>query len=310
VPTFHIAGLWQLVRGLALGSTNILMRGFDPAAILRIIPHHRVTITGMVPAMIQVVLAEPNCMNTDFSSLKTLVYGGSPISRALLERGMKVFGCDFCQIYGMTETGNMAVCLRPEDHCCADDRRLLSAGTPLPGVEVQIRDQRGHTVSRGLVGEIAIKSPASMAGYWNLPDATRETLVDGWVKTGDAGYKDDQGFIYVCDRIKDMIISAGENIYPVEIENVIRRHMDVADVAVIGVPDDLWGEAAKAVIIPKPGREVRATDIIRHVRAHLAEFKIPRSIDFVQELPRNASGKVLKTKLREPYWRKRARQIN
>src|SRR5947209_7006304 len=310
VPTFHVAGLWQLVRGLAQGSTNILMRNFDPAAILRIIPQHRVTITGMVPAMIQVVLAEPGCMSVDFSSLETLVYGGSPISRELLERGMATLGCDFCQIYGMTETGNMAVCMRPEDHREADAKRLRAAGRPLPGVEVLIQDLYGNNVSTGEVGEISIKSPARMIGYWNLPEATQETLVDGWVRTGDAGYKDEAGFIYVCDRIKDMIISAGENIYPVEIENVIRTHVSVADVAVIGVPDDLWGEAVKALVVRKPGSDVHTTDIIRYTRAHLAECKVPKSIEFVHQLPRNASGKILKMNLRGPYWENRQRQIN
>jgi acyl-CoA synthetase (AMP-forming)/AMP-acid ligase II len=149
-----------------------------------------------------------------------------------------------------------------------------------------------------------------MAGYWNLPDTTGNAPVDGWVMTGDLGYVDDEGFVYVCDRLADMIVSAGEHIYPVEIENVIRSHADVADAAVIGVPDDLWGEAVTALVVRKPGTMVRATDLTKHVRARLAEFKVPRSIDFVESLPRTASGSVMKTKLREPYWEGRERKIN
>ncbi|HYR85177.1 MAG TPA: long-chain-fatty-acid--CoA ligase [Terriglobia bacterium] len=308
VPAFHIAGLWQLVRGLALGCTSIVARTFEPAAILRAIPKYRVTVTGMVPSMLAVMLTEPGCLTADFSSLKAIVYGGSPISAALLEKAMKVFGCGFYQIYGLTETGNMAACLRAEDHF-GPRKRLRSAGKPLPGVEVKIIDEDGN-VGPGNVGQIAIKSPAAMAGYWNLPEATRETLVDGWVMTGDAGYMDEEGFIYVCDRIKDMIISAGENIYPLEIENVIRSHTDVVDAAVIGVPNDVWGEAAKALIVRRPGSSIRATDIIRHIRMQLAEFKVPKTVDFVDQLPRNAAGKILKTKLREPFWQGRERRVS
>jgi acyl-CoA synthetase (AMP-forming)/AMP-acid ligase II len=310
VPTFHIGGLWWLVRGLALGGVNIVLRSFEPRAILRVIPQYRVTKTCMVPSMIQVLLAEPGCNTTDFSSLETVVYGGSPISAALLERAMKVFPCDFCQIYGMTETGNMAVCLRPEDHEIAYPRRLRAAGRPLPGVKVRILDSTRNVLGPGAVGEIALQSPAHMAGYWNWPEATQSALVDGWVMTGDAGYQDEDGFVFVCDRIKDMIISAGENIYPAEIENVIRAHPGVADAAVIGVPDDFWGEAVKAVIVPEKEHTIAAAEIILHARAHLAEFKIPKSVDFVQQLPRNVAGKVLKSRMREPYWQGRDRRVN
>jgi long-chain acyl-CoA synthetase len=298
VPLFHIGGLWWLVRGLALGSTNIVLRSFDPAAILRAMSEYRVTKTCMVPAMAQVLLREPGCRRTDFSSLETIVYGGSPIAADVQNRAMEMFGCDFSQIYGMTETGNMAVCFRPEDHRRADARRLRAAGTPLPGVELRIVDRSGNDLDAGLAGEIVIKSPAAMTGYWRTspspPGAT-----GGWIATGDVGYRDDEGFVYVCDRLKDMIISAGENIYPAEIETALRRHAAVADVAVIGVPDRLRGEAPKAFVVRAQGTMVRAADLVRHARAHVAEFKVPTSIEFVTELPRNASGKVLKNVLRE-----------
>lgn len=310
VPTFHIGGLWAVVRGLALGSTIILLRSFEPAAILQAIPRYRVTKLCAVPAMIQVLLMEPGIGGADLSSLETVVYGGSPISPSLLERAMERFGCGFCQLYGMTETGNVAVCLRPEDHQGAEPKRLRAAGRPLPGVEVRILDEHRDELGPGEVGEIALKSPARMVGYWKQPEASARTMVDGWVLTGDAGYRDEEGFVYVCDRVKDMIICAGENIYPAEIESVVRGHEGVADVAVIGVPDELWGESVKAFVVPRPGFTLRAGDIMRHARTHLAEFKVPKSVDFVEQLPRNASGKLLKEQLRRPYWQGRERRVN
>ncbi|PTL85524.1 long-chain-fatty-acid--CoA ligase [Vitiosangium sp. GDMCC 1.1324] len=310
VPTFHIGGLWALARGLALGSTCILLRTFNAAAILQAIPRYRVTKLCAVPAMLQVLMIEPGIQSADLSSLETVVYGGSPISPALLERAMELFGCGFCQLYGMTETGNVAVCMRPEDHRGAHHQRLRAAGRPLPGVEVRILDERRNELGAGSVGEIALKSPARMVGYWKQPEASAKTMVDGWVLTGDAGYRDEEGFVYVCDRLKDMIICAGENIYPAEIENVVRSQEGVADVAVIGIPDELWGETVKAIVVPRPGFTLRPGDIMRHARSHLAEFKVPKSVDFVEQLPRNASGKLLKEQLRRPYWQGRERRVN
>jgi long-chain acyl-CoA synthetase len=306
VPLFHIGGLWWLVRGLALGSTNVVLRGFEPASILRAIPDYRVTKTCMVPAMAQVLLMEPGCRTTDFRSLETIVYGGAPIRTGLLKEAMAVFGCDFCQIYGMTETGNMAVCFRPEAHRRADDVRLRAAGTPLPGVAVRIVDAKQAPVGVGLTGEIQIKSPAAMKGYWHCPDSVEPAAADGWIQTGDVGYQDEDGFIYICDRLKDMIISAGENIYPAEIEQVIGSHPAVLDVAVIGVPDRLRGEAVKALVVRASDAPVRAADLVRYARAQLAEFKVPKLIEFVDALPRNASGKILKPQLRERFGRSRS----
>lgn len=310
VPTFHIGGLWWLIHGLAQGSTNVVLRGFEPAAILRAIGEYQVNKTCMVPAMMQVLLAEPATHRTNFHSLDTIVYGGSPISAQLLKRAMTVFDCDFCQIYGMTETGNMAACLRPSYHKQEDDPHLRSVGRPLPGVEVLVLDAHRKPVGSGVVGEIAIRSAARMQGYWGLLDTTEAVMSDGWIMTGDAGYQDEDGFIYLSDRIKDMIICAGENIYPAEIEHVIRLHPGVMEVAVIGIPDNLWGEVVKAIVIPTPGATIDAAGVIQHARKHLAEFKVPRSVEFVDQLPRNASGKILKAQLREPYWRQQERRIN
>lgn len=311
VPTFHIGGLWWLIRGLAVGSTNVVLRSFHPGRILETIPRHRVTKTCMVPAMMQVLLNEPGCDRCDFSSLDTIVYGGSPISEALLEEGLEAFGCRFSQVYGMTETGNCAVSLRPEEHRAGDPGLLRSAGRPFPGVRIRVVDRAGTELGPREIGEIHISSPARMAGYWNLPEATAETLLaDGFIRTGDAGYVDEAGYVYICDRIKDMIISAGENVYPAEIESVIRALPGVADVAVIGVPDDLWGESVKAVVVERNGSALSARDVIQQVRANLAEFKVPKTVDLVDELPRNASGKVLKTRLRAPFWEGRERRVN
>jgi acyl-CoA synthetase (AMP-forming)/AMP-acid ligase II len=238
------------------------------------------------------------------------VYGAAPISSALLEKARAAFGCEFCQIYGLTETGNCAVSLRPIDHHGASAERLRAAGRPFPGVDVRIQDEHGDALRPGDVGQIAIRSPARMLGYWQNPKETEKTLVRDWILTGDAGYRDEDGFIYVCDRVKDMIIAAGENIYPAEIENVLRSHPDIRDVAVIGVPDDLWGEAVKAFVVLRSGASLRVRDVMVHVRLHLAEFKVPSSVDFVDELPRNAAGKLLKNKLREPYWVGRERRVN
>jgi acyl-CoA synthetase (AMP-forming)/AMP-acid ligase II len=310
VPTFYVAALWWLVRGLALGSTNVVLKAFDAGQILKAIPEHGVTKIGLVPAMLQMILAEPGFDATDLSSLRTIFYGGSPIAPALLERAMKGFGCDFVQAYGMTETGNVAICLGPEEHQNGNPGRLFSAGRPLHGVTVKIIRRDGSEAAAGEPGEIAIHSPARMAGYWNLRETTAATLVDGWVMTGDVGYVDADGYVFVVDRKKDMIISAGQNIYPAEIEKVVRAHPDVADVAVIGIPHELWGEAVLAFVVPRVGTTITRRDVVLHARGHLADYKAPSQVEIVAQLPRNANGKVLKTKLREPFWQGRERQVN
>jgi acyl-CoA synthetase (AMP-forming)/AMP-acid ligase II len=310
VPTFHIGGLWWLIRSLAVGCCTVVLPRFEPARVLDAIVRHRVTLTGMVPAMMQVLLAEPDCESCDFSSLKTIVYGGSPIAPSLLERARAVFRCNFCQIYGLTETGNCAVTLRPEEHFVAAGRQLLAAGKPFPGVQVRIVAPDGSTAPVGSVGEIWLRSPAAMLGYAQLPDATRAVVEAGWIKTGDGGYVDAEGFVYICDRIKDVIICAGENLYPAQIENAIKTHQDVADVAVIGVPDELWGEVPLAFVVARSGTTISTAELMRHLRGKLADFELPRAVEWSGSLPRTASGKVAKPQLREPYWRDRPRRVN
>ncbi len=308
IPSFHIGGMWWAMTGFNAGAANVVVPVFAGWRVLQAIAVHRVTKLCLVPAMLQVCLSEPDCARTDFSSLRTIVYGGSPIPRPNLEAAMRTFGCDFAQIYGLTETGNTAVCLRPDDH-----RRpglLEAAGRPYPGVHVKIVGNDGTLVPAGSIGEICIRSPANMLGYWNRPDATAATLRDGWVHTGDAGFLDAEGYVHVCDRLKDMICSAGENVYPAEIESVLCAFPAIAEAAVIGVPDDRWGELAKAIVVLRAGMAATGGEILAHARKHLADFKVPRSVDFTTSLPRTPSGKIQKHVLREPYWAGRSRRVN
>ncbi len=313
IPAFHIGGLWWAMTGLAAGATNVVMDAFAGWKLLELIERHRVTKVCMVPAMIQMALSEPNANEVDLSSLEHIVYGGAPIPRSLLERALDVFGCRFAQIYGLTETGNTAVCLRPEDHDDLESPRLKAAGKPYPGVSIRCIDGEGNALAPGEVGEICIHSPANMVGYWNRPDATAETLVDGWIHTGDAGFLDEDGYVYVHDRVKDMIIYAGENIYPAEVESVLCGHPGVSEAAVIGIPDDRWGELVKAIVVRHTCEgtpPVRTRELLAHARGQLADFKVPQSVDFVEALPRTPSGKIQKAVLRAPYWEGRERQVN
>jgi fatty-acyl-CoA synthase len=253
----------------------------------------------------------PRCAQTDFGRLKYIFYGAAPIPLALLRQCVKVFGCEFAQAYGMTETTGTVVMLPPQDHDPEGSPRMRAAGKPVPGVEVKIVGGDGQVVPTGEVGEIVTRSSNNMLGYWKRPDATAAAkTADNWVYTGDAGYMDAEGYIYIHDRVKDMIISGGENVYPAEVENAIYGHPDVADVAVIGVPDAAWGEAVKAVCVPRPGHTVDPASVIAWARERIAGFKVPKSVDVIAELPRNPTGKILRRSLRAPYWEGRERQVN
>ncbi len=313
IPAFHIGGLWWAMTGLAEGACNVVMDTFVGWKLLELIETRRVTKVCMVPAMIQVALSEPRAATTDFSSLGHVVYGGSPIPRSLLERAMDVFRCDFAQIYGLTETGNTAVCLRPADHRAARagaNDRLRAAGRPYPGVSLRCIDAAGRELPARAVGEICIRSRANMVGYWRQPEATAKTLVDGWIHTGDAGFLDEEGYLFIHDRVKDMIIYAGENIYPAEIESVLCAHPSVLEAAVIGVPDERWGELVRAFVVKRPGLDVTPRELLAFARRDLADFKVPKVVEFVDTLPRTPSGKLKKAELREPFWRGRDRNVN
>ncbi|TVS15826.1 MAG: fatty acid--CoA ligase [Gammaproteobacteria bacterium] len=311
MPSFHIGGAGWGIQGLMAGATNIVLDEFEPGRVLDTIAENGITKLFMVPAAMRLCLHHPQCAETDFSSIKYMLYGASPIPLDLLREAIRVFKCGFVQLYGMTETTGTATYLPPEDHDpTGANEKMKSAGKPLPGVELKVVDDDNQPLPPRAVGEICINSKGNMSGYWNLPDATAATLIDGFVHTGDAGYLDEDGYVYVHDRVKDMIVSGAENVYPAEVENAIFGHHAVADVAVIGIPDEKWGEAVKAVVVLKPGSEASANEIIGFARERIAGFKCPKSVDFIAELPRNPSGKILKRELRKPYWEGRERMVN
>jgi acyl-CoA synthetase (AMP-forming)/AMP-acid ligase II len=311
MPVAHIGGTgWGFV-GLLNGVKNVVTRDFDPLQALEIIERERIAKMFMVPAALQFVLRQPRAREVDYSSLKHILYGASPMPVELLRECMAVFGCKFCQQYGMTETTGTIVYLPPEDHDPDGNARMRAAGLPLPGVELRIVSADGEILGPNQIGEVATRSAANMAGYWRNASATAATIDgDGWLRTGDAGYLDEDGYLFIQDRIKDMIISGAENVYPAEVENAIHGHPHVADVAVIGVPDATWGEAVKAIVVARPGVTPDAAEIIAYARARIAHYKAPKSVDFVETLPRSASGKVLRRQLREPYWQGRDRRVN
>ena len=314
MPLFHIGGSgWALV-GMGVGAHTILAREFVPAEILAILERHRVTNALFVPAMLQFLTLVPGAAERDYRALRSIVYGASPITNEVLVRAMNMFRCPFVQVYGLTETTGAITQLPAEDHATEGPRaRLLrSAGKPFPWVDLRIVDPAsGQACPPGEVGEVWTRSVQNFKGYWGREDETAHTLgADGWLRTGDAGFLDTAGYLFLTDRLKDMIISGGENVYPAEVENVLSDHPAVADVAVIGVPDERWGETVKAVVVRKPGATAESHEIIAFARQRLAHFKCPTSVDFVESLPRNPSGKILKRELREPYWQGRARRIN
>jgi long-chain acyl-CoA synthetase len=312
MPQFHVAGgFWGLVA-CYLGRPTVLQREVDPAGIVELIERHRVTHAVFVPALLQVLVGVPGIADADLSSLRCIVYGASPISEEVLVASLRTFGCDFLQAYGMTETSGGCVFLPPEDHDPdgPNRHRLRAAGLPFGGTELRVVDAELRPVPTGTVGEVLIKSAQNMCGYWNQPDETTRTLLpDGWLRTGDAGYLDEDGYLYIHDRVKDMIISGGENVYPAEVENRLMAHPEVADVAVIGVPDDRWGETPKALVVRAAGSTLTDGDVIAWAREGLAHYKCPTSVEWRDELPRNPSGKLLKNQLREPYWQGRDRRV-
>ena len=310
MPLFHIGGTATGLIALYNASTAIIMREVDPGEILRLIQYYKVTRTFLVPAVVQLLLDHPDCEPGVFESLKILLYGASPIPAALLQRAVAVMPCGFAQIYGMTETAGSMTVLQPDDHSDPQAKKMGSCGKPYPTVDIAIVDQAGNQLGPDQVGEIIIKSPSLMSAYWKLPEATDSSLKDGWLYTGDAGYLDDEGYLYIHDRMKDMIVSGAENIYPAEVESVLYAHPDVSDVAVIGVPDEKWGEAVKALVVKKTDSALNAEELIQFYRESIAGYKLPKTVDFVAQLPRNASGKLLKKEIRKPYWLGMNRHIN
>jgi len=309
MPFFHVAGVNIGLLSIAQGARSIVLGDIDPQAILSLIETKRIGYAFLVPAVILFLTQQPNVRRVDFSSLKIVSYGASPIAEDLLRTAKEIMRCGFMQLYGLTETTGAGTCLSPEDHD-AGGGRLRSCGKAVPGLECRVVDGSGRVLPPREVGEIQIKGATIMKGYWNKPEATRKSVVESWFATGDAGFFDEDGYLYIHDRVKDMIVSGGENIYPAEVENAVFGHPAVADVAVIGVPDERWGEAVKAIVVRKAGTDVTAAEIIAYARERIAGYKLPKSVDFVDTLPRNPSGKILRRELRDPYWEGRERRVN
>ncbi|HEV7481013.1 MAG TPA: long-chain-fatty-acid--CoA ligase [Roseiarcus sp.] len=309
MPFFHVAGINVALIAMASGARSAILRDATPQVILDTISKERINHAFLAPALIQMLMQARGIESADFSSMRTLTYGASPISEDLLKRASVRFGCEFVQLYGMTETSGAGTFLADADHDPAKGK-LRSCGVAWPGVELKIVSAEGLEVPRGTVGEVVIRSPVVMKGYWNKPDATSASIRDGWMRTGDAAYMDNNGYVFIYDRVKDMIVTGGENVYPAEVENALFGHPAISDAAVIGVPDGAWGEAVKAIVVLKPGAPRDAAGILAWARARIANFKTPKSVDFVDVIPRNLSGKILRRELREPYWKGRDRRVN
>ena len=311
MPCFHVGGTSFGLGIIHSGAHAVIIPEYDPNEVLTLIEKYRVSKIFMVPAALKIILDSPRIDEVDLTSLNYIFYGASPIPLDLMRESIDRFGCGFVQMYGMTESGGTIVALPPEDHDPQGNEKMRSVGKALWGVELKIIDEQGSSLPAGEIGEIATRSAKNMKAYWNLPEASKEALDDqGWLRTGDAGYLDEQGYLYIHDRVKDMIISGGENVYPAEVENAIYSHPSVSDVAVIGVPDNKWGEAIKAFVVLKPGVAGDAQAIIDFTRTQIASYKCPKSIDFIDTLPRNPSGKVLRRQLREPFWQDKDRAVN
>lgn len=308
-PMFHLADFAAWLVTMATGGTHIMVPKFDVAAVCEAIEKYRVTDTVMVPAMLRTLVDSGELEKYEVSSLRNIGYGGSAITTAVLERtGKALPGVTYSQAFGQTELSAILTLLTQEDHI--DGRRLTSAGRAVPYAELRIVDENDNDVPRGQVGEIAALGSNVMLGYWKRPEETAEALRNGWLHTGDAGYLDEDGYLHVVDRIKDMIVSGGENVYSAEVENAISQHPAVAACAVIAVPDEKLGERVHAVIVRRDGVSCTADDILAHTKTLIAGYKAPRSVEFLAVLPVSNTGKILKRELREPHWNRASRSVN
>jgi fatty-acyl-CoA synthase len=299
-PGLHTAGFGWFMHSFNTGATTVIMRRFIADEATRLIERHAVTTLWAAPAMLRMMLAEHGTTRQTFRSLRKVVYSGSPIDRELLLTCIDVLDCELAQGYSSAEAGSFITCLAPEDHT-PDSVVLASAGRVLPGSDIRILDQEGNPLPPGRAGRVVVNSPARFLGYWGLPLATAEAVNDGWLYMGDMGYFDENGYLYLVDRVNDTIIVAGQNIYPTEVENALREHPAVEDVAVYGVPDADWGEAVRAAVVLRPDTTASPRDFLRFLNGRIAGFKVPTGYEIVTELPRNPTGKVLRRVLRERH---------
>jgi len=310
-PMFHMADFAGSMGTILCCGSNVILQSFDAWEVLQAISRERISHALLVPSMIKMVLNHPAVGEADVSSLQCVIYGASPMPTATLEKFMLQWpSVGLVQVYGQTELAPIATALSMEEHR-AGSEKLRSAGRPSASSEIRIVDEQGEDCPQGVSGEIAVRGPHTMLGYWNKPEETAKTLRDGWVFTGDAGYFDSDGYMYIVDRVKDMVVTGGENVFTTEVENAVISHAAVLDVAVIGIPHEEWGEAVHAIVILHPGQSVTPEAIIAHCREQIAGYKLPKGITFREEpLPLSGAGKVLKTELRKPFWEGRDRQVN
>jgi long-chain acyl-CoA synthetase len=314
-PMFHIADGPTSHFITWLGGTHVIIPGFKPDLALEIMERERVTATLLIPTMVNFLIHHPDVSKRDLSALRSIAYGGSPMPAELARQAMQTLTCSFIHLYGLTEAAPLLTYLSPEQHVADGPpekvRRLLSCGREVIGTRVRVVNARGQEVKPDEVGEIIAKGPNIMAGYWNKPQETADALRDGWLYTGDLATVDEEGYIYIVDRKKDMIITGGENVFSTEVENVLYTHPAILEAAAVGVPDATWGEAIKAIVVLKPGMQASAEDIMEHCRSQIAHFKVPRSVDFYEgALPKSGSGKILKRELREKFWVGQERMVH
>jgi acyl-CoA synthetase (AMP-forming)/AMP-acid ligase II len=312
-PMFHVAGAWVAFSANQRGASLYIQPEFDPAEVVRAMDEDGIQCALLLPVMIQAcVQMVPDAAQRSFPDLRLMMWGASPIAAGTLRSAMDIFKCEFVQAYGMTELSPVATTFSYADHLRAMDDSpglLESAGRAITGTEIRIVDEDDNPVQNGTMGEIVVRGPQVMKGYWNRPEETAAAIRDGWMHTGDAGTLDDEGYMYIKDRVKDMIVSGAENVYPKTVETVLFTHPYIADAAVIGVPHEKWGETVKAVVVLRNGSTVSEDDIIDFCRDKMGGFERPTSVDFIEAIPRNASGKVLKRELREPYWEGHGRRV-
>ncbi|MDB5972308.1 MAG: AMP-dependent synthetase and ligase [Hydrocarboniphaga sp.] len=311
-PLFHVGGIAYVFQLTTRMACQVIMPGFDPGLALDLIERERIVESFMVPTMIRRLLEQPGFAQRNLASLRTLLYGAAPIDSTLLHKALDALpNVEFVQAYGQTEVSPMVAVLPAAYHTLegAAADKLGSAGLPVSTAELRIVDDGGVELAAGEVGEICVRGPTVMLGYWNKPEQTAAALRDGWLHSGDAGYLDADGFLFLVDRIKDMIISGGENVYSCEVENALLRHREVATCAVIGIPHERWGEAVHAIVVRQPDAHVGEAELLAHCKELIAGYKCPRSIEFRSELPLSAAGKLLKYVLREPFWKDRQRRI-
>jgi long-chain acyl-CoA synthetase len=309
LPNFHLLGIALSLQCLYNGVALAIQRQYVAADFLAGITHDKPTLLVLTPTMIQMLIDHPDAATTDFSSVKLLMYAGSPISLGLAKRAISMIPCKFMQFYGQTETSGPVSLLRPDEHDLQNEEKLKSCGRPLPLIRLRVVDPNGNDVPDGTPGELLVCAPSASAGYWQQPAETQARFVAGWYYSGDVAYRDSTGMFYIYDRLKDLIVSGGENIYCAEIENVLSTHPAVSSVAVIGVPHQQWGEAVKAVVVTRDGMQADAEALLLHCRERLAGYKVPKSIDFAEALPVTGTGKISKKDLRAPYWANMERSV-